>query len=82
MQGIQVVETGLQKYPKDRRLEQNLRSAYIDQIQIAVRNSQFKKATEAITKAKCSFTQDIVDLLRCWRLLCHRRVMGLGSRAQ
>ena len=58
IRGIQVVETGLQKYPKDRRLEQNLRAAYIDQIQIAVRNSQFKKATEAITKAKLALPKE------------------------
>ena len=58
MQGIQVVETGLQEYPKDRRLEQNLRAAYIDQIQLAVRNGQFKKAKQSITKAKSALPKE------------------------
>ena len=41
MQGIQVVETGLQ-VPKEPTTRTDLRAAYIDQIQLAVRNGQFK----------------------------------------
>ena len=56
--GSQVTQEGLKTYPRDRKLLQNLKSAYINQVKVLVEKRDFDSAKSTIETAKQLFPNE------------------------
>jgi len=56
--GSQVTQEGLKTYPRDRKLLQNLKSAYINQVKVLVEKRDFNNAKSTIETAKQLFPNE------------------------